>query len=611
MNGSFVRGKMLASMLTALMCLSAFAALAPKASGELMEYCNDVDDLPSPRTYCGVLSIGNTIYVIGGFTYDIYGTVEPSLDTVLIYDSVTGEVAYGAPMPNGTAFGGYALGADGLIYSLGGWNSSLGGYIPTVQIYDPVADEWTFGSDAPIEIGGCEAVACADGRIFMFGPMHYMDNSTLIYDTVADEWSYGTDQPVDLWLRNAVVYNETAIYVMGGSDGLGGTTYVDVYNPVADSWSTAAPLPSASSLGTVEVSNGLVYYIGGTSGDWADVGVLSSDIVKYDPSTDAWDSAMTSLPSARSALYSAVDGLGRILIIGGFDGVEVVPTVTRLVVADIERDKLEIASPTDGSIVSGVVTVEATTSNFWMGFSNIDFYIDGELAESRQINWPWEGATFTWDTTGLEDGSVHELLVIGYLWSGEERTDSVTVTVWAMSVEERVAELELQLLDLEAQLAAVEVTLMDELADQADEIAALQALVDALQAALDSLAATVDADNAAMAVDLAALQSQLDALESALDDMQDALDDAQSSVDDLQDSVDGLTGDVNETQNSVDDVQDSVDDVQASVDNKMDGMLGYAIIGLLVVVILLMVVMMVMGRKPKAPVSIPEPPPVE
>ncbi len=596
-------------MLTVLMCLSAFAALAPEASGELREYCNDVDNLPSPRTYCGVLSMGNTIYVIGGFTYDLYGTLEPSLDTVLMYDTMSGEISYGAPMPNGTALGGYVVGADGLIYSLGGWNSTLGGYIPTVQIYDPMADEWTFGSDAPIEVGGCEPVACSDGRVFIFGPMHYMDNSTLIYDTAVDEWSFGADQPVDLWLRNAVLWNETAIYVLGGTDGIGGTTYADVYNPMDDTWSTAAPLPSASSLGTVEVSNDFVYYIGGTSGDWADVGVLSSAIVKYDPSTDSWDAATTGLPTARSALYSAVDNLGRIFVIGGYDGVEVVPTVTRLVVAEIETDKLMITSPADGSIVSGVVSVEASVSNFWMGFSNVDLYVDGELAESRILDWPsWEAATFQWDTTGLEDGSVHELLVIGYLWNGEEKMDSVSVTVWTMSVEERIAGLELDLMGLEAQLAAVEIAVLSDLADQAADLATLQSLVDALQAALDALATSVDEDNAAMAADLAALQSQLDTLESALDDMRNALDDAQSSVDDVQDSVDDLTGDVNETQNSVDDVQDSVDDVAASVDNKMDGMLGYAIIGLLAVVILLMVVMMVMGRKPKAPAPLPEPP---
>jgi len=618
MNGNLLGARALAAAIALLMCVATVVVTTPNAAAMTVEYCNDIDDLPADRVFAGVVSDGSKLFVIGGFLSDWSG-FEPPMNTTIIYDISTGEFTYGTPMPNGTGLSGCVMGADGLIYVLGGWNLTVyGGYGGGVQIYDPVADTWTNGSTAPAVLGAFIPVWGADGRIYAIGGAVYSQVTTLIYDPGMDSWSYGADQPNACWLRSTVAWNETAIFAFAGSVSSAPSVDAHVYNPVADSWTPIASMLLATVAGTAIVAdNGLIYYIGGEDASWIGAGTPQSSIQRYDPETDSWEFAGASLPTGRSALGCAKDSLGRIFVVGGYDGIEVVPTISRLVVAEIETDKLTITSPTDGSIVSGVVSVDVVISNVWVPLSNVDLYIDGDLAESRMMNFfPFETViSFEWNTTGLEDGSVLELLVIGYLVTGEERMDSVSVTVWTMSVEERIAGLELDLMGLEAQLAAVEVAVLSDLADQAADLATLQSLVDALQTALDALATSVDEDNAAIAADLVALQSQLDTLESALDGMQDALDDAQSSVDDVQDSVDGvqdsvddLTGDVNETQDSMEDVQDSVDDVAASVDNKMDGMLGYAIIGLLVVVILLMAVTMVMGRKPKAPEQPPEPP---
>lgn len=609
MNGCMLGARALAIAIALLMCVATVVVTTPNAAALTVEYCNDIDDLPGDRIFAGVVSDGDRLFVIGGFLSDWSG-IELPMNTTIVYDISTGEFTYGSPMPNGTGISGCVLGDDGLIYVLGGWNTTAyGGYSGAVQIYDPVADTWTNGSAAPASLGAFTPVWGADGRIYAIGGAVYSQETTLIYDPGLDSWSYGANQPDAYWLRSTVVWNETAIFTFAGRESFAPSTDAHLYNPVTDTWASIAPLLVATVAGTAIVAdNGLIYYIGGEAASWVGEGTPQNSIQRYDPETDSWEFAGASLPTGRSALGSAMDSYGRIYVIGGYDGIDVVPTMSLLVVAEIETDKLQITSPADGSIVSGVVSVDVTISNFWMGFSTMSLYVDGELLESRMLNWPWEAVTFMWDTTGLEDSSDHDLLVIGYLWSGEERRDSVTATVWSVSVEERIAELQMDLMGLEAQLADVEINLANELADQAADLATLQALVDALQAAIDALATSVDEDNAAMVADLVALQAQLATLDSALDDMQDSLDDTQDSVDDLQDSVDGLQGSVNETQNSVDDVQDSVDDVTASVDNKMDGMLGYAIIGLLVVVILLMAIMMIMGRKPKTPEPMPEPP---
>jgi DNA repair exonuclease SbcCD ATPase subunit len=170
-----------------------------------------------------------------------------------------------------------------------------------------------------------------------------------------------------------------------------------------------------------------------------------------------------------------------------------------------------------------------------------------------------------------------------YLTSGGvyEYMIEIPLTVLpAEPLEDDIAELELRIAELELQLEA----LQDQLDEMNATVAAgdtdLMAEIASLMTELDSLSAAMEASNEDVADEISALQEQVSALESELSDL-----------------LDSLNG-----------TQDSVDDVQASVDNKMDGVLGYAIIGLLVVVILLMVVMMVMGRKPKAPMPLPEPP---
>ena len=584
---------MMATVLVIAVGLSALMACAPQASGLLITNCDDIAALPAPRTFAGVVSEGNLIYVVGGFSDGLHAS-STALDTVVIYNTVSGEVSYGSPMLSGTCLSGCAMGADGLIYVLGGWNTTLGGYLPLVQIYDPVADEWSYGTNATVELGGFDPVACDDGKIYSFGASPGLDNSTLIYDTIAGEWSFGSDQPSPLWLRSAERWNETTICVIGGTDSISAYDELDIYNPVDDSWSTVSSLPFASCLGTAAVVQDGVYYIGGTSGNWADNGALQDTVMRYDPEDDSWSATGVSLSSARSAVASAVDLYGRVYVIGGYDGVEVIPTITRLLVSDIETDRLDIVSPSDGDYVSGVVEVEVVLSNFWIGLSTVDLFVDDALVESRYIAIPWSDIVFTWDTTGLEDSSEHELLVIGYLFDGSEKHDSVTVTVWVMSLEERVESMEASLIALELQLAAVEEALTSQLDGQAAEIAALQALVDGVQAALDVLSASIAENDSALLAVVADLQDQLTALDGALVDLQGAVDDTQSSVDDIQDSVDDV-------QDSVDGLENSTDEVQSSVDNKMDSTLGFAVIGLLVVVLVLLALMMVMSRKGAVP----------
>lgn len=59
-----------------------------------------------------------------------------------------------------------ALGGDGRIYVFGGWNS--GGYVNTVEAYDPGSNRWTtVGTRPPRDLAA--AVSGQDGRIYLIG----------------------------------------------------------------------------------------------------------------------------------------------------------------------------------------------------------------------------------------------------------------------------------------------------------------------------------------------------------------------------------------------------------------------------------------------------------
>ena len=131
----------------------------------------------------------------------------------------------------------------------------------------------------------------------------------------------------DKWRRIAplpAACGSVACVVIGGKlHGIGGAVgdtfdtkkSVDwhlVYDPAADRWQRAAPLPTARDHVGAVVANGLVHVIGGR----VDSFNTNSNLHHvYDPRTDKW-AARNPLPTARSG-HGACLVQGRIFIMGG------------------------------------------------------------------------------------------------------------------------------------------------------------------------------------------------------------------------------------------------------------------------------------------------------
>jgi len=117
-------------------------------------------------------------------------------------------------------------------------------------------------------------------------------------------------------IRAAVL--DGKLYVVGGRTGEGPSnncvTTVQVYDPGADQWSYAAPLPAARAAVGLAVVGGYLYCFGGIIEPywW---GVPSNSAYRYNPVGNSW-SPMANMPIARSNFVTAVID-GKVYCMGG------------------------------------------------------------------------------------------------------------------------------------------------------------------------------------------------------------------------------------------------------------------------------------------------------
>jgi N-acetylneuraminic acid mutarotase len=91
------------------------------------------------------------------------------------------------------------------------------------------------------------------------------------------------------------------LYVAGGLNGTGALTKVlEVYDPVANTWTTLAHMPAAVQFPASVALNGKLYVFGGNNGT-SDVATVQV----YDPHKNQWR-ILSSLPSALSGSSGVV-----------------------------------------------------------------------------------------------------------------------------------------------------------------------------------------------------------------------------------------------------------------------------------------------------------------
>lgn len=563
MRNSLRKG--IACACVALMLFSVPLALAPSGKAEPIETGSIVGAFAEPRTNAGVAMIGDRIYIIGGMA-----TVPAPWfnDSVVIFNVTTGKTTYGQKMPVGVGLASCLKGSDGRIYIFGGINYTLG-WMMTTQIYSPRTDSWSYGAIMPRSTGYSASAVGPDGRFYIFGGVDGGTpiNSTLIYNPTTDAWTYGKPMP-NTRMSAFALRHSSNIMVIGGLIG-GATNTVDIYEPASDSWSSGLQLNfNKAASGAAVGRNGMLYSFGGAD-DWStapDPRLIHEEFERYDPRTGGpWlVSDDHSMIAPRAYFGTVMDDYGRVYMVGGHDGYGVSNIVEFFLPSDVTgTTEIAITSPADGAIVSGMVAVTVDIRNnpspWSFPFMMVDLYVDGVLRESQLYALSW---TFLWDTSGIPDSTTHVLMIRAHGWDASVNEDSIAVTVWSQSPEERIAEIQQRIVNLETEMntliSALEADIAALQADidaQSSDIQSLLAQVTALQAALNALLTTVSSNDAAVDAQLGALSDKLDALET------------------------------------------SMNDTAETVDTKMSSTIGFVNLGLVVVVILLLAMMLVTSRK--------------
>lgn len=276
---------------------------------------------PSPfsRTEAATAVVDGKLYLFGGFIERL-----ETSNQVDVYDPATDKWSRKSMMPTRPTHVNPAV--DGhFVWLAGGFQGKHPGpTIKEVWKYDTVADTWTAGPPLPEPRAG-GGLAITQGRL------HYFGGYKADRDTVCvDHWSMPLKGDAT-WTREADMPNprghlaaavlDGKIYALGGANGHDkkqvDQPYCDRYDPVTKRWAALANLPEGRSHfeGSTIVHEGRIIVVAGRCNSSRPPRMNVSDILEYNPKTDAWRVLATTPLRAMAPSAAIIDR--KLLVIGG------------------------------------------------------------------------------------------------------------------------------------------------------------------------------------------------------------------------------------------------------------------------------------------------------
>jgi energy-converting hydrogenase Eha subunit A len=238
---------------------------------------------------------------------------------------------------------------NGVLYAVGG-NQSM-----VVEAYDPVANTWTTKASMPTHRSDL-GVGVVNGVLYAVGGesiglthCHFTGEGPFVgvveaYDPVTDTWTTRASMPTPRAFLGVGVVNGVLYAVGGGNCSGSAPGAVEAYDPVADTWTIKASMPPPLGGARVGVVNGGLYAVGG-----GDLGVVEA----YDPVADTWTIKASMPPPLGGARVGVVNGV--LYAVGGGD-LGVVEAYDP--VADTWTTKASMPTPRTGfgvGVVNGVL----------------------------------------------------------------------------------------------------------------------------------------------------------------------------------------------------------------------------------------------------------------
>ncbi len=192
-------------------------------------------NLLTPRRTGAGGRIGNKIYVAGG-----RDSSSATLNTCEEFDVDTKIVTAKANMPAGAWATCGAVAGDKL-YVIGS-EAAVG----NTYEYDPANNSWAVKATLPAGRGWAAAVG-AGGKVYVCGGSDASQNTyqdCWVFDPVANSWTQKANMPGPRIYHRAVAYQDTVIYVLGGSTAgsASADNLVYKYHIPSNTWSTETPM---------------------------------------------------------------------------------------------------------------------------------------------------------------------------------------------------------------------------------------------------------------------------------------------------------------------------------------------------------------------------------
>ncbi len=247
--------------------------------------------MPVPVADGQAAAFGSRIYLMGGTPVgDTMPAGEAPAGLLQVLDTSTGEWSQLDPAPSPVSSGVTAT-LGNRIYFIGGVESGPGGIqrlTGKVQIYDPMTDGWSLGSDAPVPVADA-AIAVSGSRIYLINGRVSADDATnevWIYETSEDRWSPGPRTVRGVWDGVATRIGDR-IYLAGGrtSDEGAAEPLLQILVMETNTWRRGLdlPIPVTQSAGTQW--EGKFYLAGGRVQTGLDPfpGAATDVLQAYDP----------------------------------------------------------------------------------------------------------------------------------------------------------------------------------------------------------------------------------------------------------------------------------------------------------------------------------------